>query len=607
MSFRTQFSTHYCLFLCPVGLLLPAAAIAGDLHARLLVRYDCGSATVTVEHDVREGNTYEYAWSTDTRGGATITVRRGEASRICVEVFCSCNGMRIAKADPCVDLAWPNEETFGIETTPSSCGGSDGTAMLTNGAAISSIRWSLSGASSEPRITGLRAGSYSADVVDVHGCDHHLDFVIDGPEKMDFTGITAEPSPVDCRGGGGRVAFTVTASDPVIITYDGNEGTSFTGLSSGEHTFEIQRADGSACGSMVVSVPEAPRPDIQYEAVAPSCVPGGDGQLRLITDGEIKWLNPAGRTGDALDGLAPGNYSAWVISPDGKTCGEVPVIVPEPIRPQIYVTTTPTSCSYTTDGSVVLAAATVWPPVELGSMDRVFSGLGSGQEVQIQDLPPGTYNVSAFDSAGCAASATFTITTPPPLWIQLEKGNCRCAGDSSARLAATGGGGTPGYSWQWKKETNVLSEEAVLASANAGVYTVELRDSHSCLATMTDTITEPPPMKHNKKHATRTRLWFVTSIEIHGGKAPYRVSIVRTNDGEESEEETDRRTFLGTKRLRLMIRDSLGCEHLATLDTKEGRVRTALPNIKRSKDRVKACTTRWLFGIIPIRPKYCRD
>ena len=100
---------------------------------------------------------------------------------------------------------------------------------------------------------------------------------------------------------------------------------------------------------------------------------------------------------------------------------------------------------------------------------------------KIENLAPGTYNVSVTDSKGCHAtlSPAIVITQPAPLKLQkpvITNGSCS-GGKGSATLAASGG--TAPYSFTVGTTTNTTG---IFTDLMPGAYSYSVTDAHACVA-----------------------------------------------------------------------------------------------------------------------------
>jgi len=154
-------------------------------------------------------------------------------------------------------------------------------------------------------------------------------------------------------------------------------------------------------------------------------------------------------------------------------------------NPPIIATASNTnvSCFGLSDGSATITASGGLPPfIYAWSPGGATTATATG-------LAAGTYTCTITDAASVSTTQTVTVNQPTVLTASIgSPTNVLCFGSStgSAMATATGGTGSPAYSW--------MPAGGASASATglaAGTYTVTVTDANSCATTATITITEP--------------------------------------------------------------------------------------------------------------------
>src|SRR4029077_80670 len=114
----------------------------------------------------------------------------------------------------------------------------------------------------------------------------------------------------------------------------------------------------------------------------------------------------------------------------------------------------------------------VWNPT--GGNAATANGLGAG-----------TYTITINDNNGCSAGFLYlTITQPSAISVTMS--STASTGNNGTATASVSGG-TPGYSYSWSDASSQVT--ATATGLSAGLYTVNVTDSHGCTAS--DTITVP--------------------------------------------------------------------------------------------------------------------
>ena len=184
-----------------------------------------------------------------------------------------------------------------------------------------------------------------------------------------------------------------------------------------------------------------------------------------------------GATTPTITNLAPGNYCITLT--DASQCGTVDCITLDFIPVNVAVNVTPVSCPGALNGAVTATAASGVPPFSFewstGATGPTITGLGAG-----------SYTVTLTDGNGCTSVATGTVTQPPPLSVNLNPANPTCAGFNNGSIAATAGGGTPPYTYQW----STGQSGPFIINLAPGIYTVTVTDANGCPISGSTTLTQ---------------------------------------------------------------------------------------------------------------------
>jgi gliding motility-associated-like protein len=110
-------------------------------------------------------------------------------------------------------------------------------------------------------------------------------------------------------------------------------------------------------------------------------------------------------------------------------------------------------------------------------------------------LAAGSYSVIVTDANGCStASLPVTITQPSAALSASATGESLiCSGDADGNITLTVQGGTPTYTYSWKKtgdNVTVVSTAQNPSGLSAGTYNVLVTDSNGCTTTASATIVD---------------------------------------------------------------------------------------------------------------------
>jgi hypothetical protein len=137
-----------------------------------------------------------------------------------------------------------------------------------------------------------------------------------------------------------------------------------------------------------------------------------------------------------------------------------------------------------------------------GSIQPYFNGYGSNfttswtgpdgfssQAINIGDLNPGTYTLTATTACGENYVQNYTVTMPQPIFMTFQptQPTCPLSADGGATVSITGG--TPTYTLEWEGDNGITAVGATQAELIAGVYTILVTDANDCEAEQTLTLT----------------------------------------------------------------------------------------------------------------------
>ncbi len=136
----------------------------------------------------------------------------------------------------------------------------------------------------------------------------------------------------------------------------------------------------------------------------------------------------------------------------------------------VFVSSTNTNCFGSTDGTAFVTANGVppfgylWMPGNLTGASQYYLGAG-------------TYTVTMTDGVGCIATATVTISSPPPLSATISSvaPSCGPCCDGSASVSTTGG--TAPFNYQWMPGNQTTPS---INNLCAGTYSVCVTDAAGC-------------------------------------------------------------------------------------------------------------------------------
>ncbi len=141
-----------------------------------------------------------------------------------------------------------------------------------------------------------------------------------------------------------------------------------------------------------------------------------------------------------------------------------------------------------------------------GAVDITVTGASApftynwGSGIASQDrnnLPAGTYTVTASNTAGCSVTASYTVTQPTTnLLTSATNTAVTCNGGNNGSINLTPTGGVTPYTFLW---SNAATTEDINA-ITTGSYSVTVTDLNGCTAGRTINITQPTAITTTETH-----------------------------------------------------------------------------------------------------------
>ncbi|NHE57360.1 T9SS type B sorting domain-containing protein [Cyclobacterium plantarum] len=375
---------------------------------------------------------------------------------------------------------------------------------------------------------GLEAGDYAVLLTDANGCMIAENFTIEEPDPLSM--IERADLRVDVQCFGEETGLIVLEVDgPTTGPYffeafrdgasEGIKEDPIVSLGFGEvfisdlpaGNYRLVVTDAKGCtfeiNDILIDQPDTgliiEEPVISdYNGFQISCPGQNDGSIELeITGGEgaldYLWTGPDGFESTEKDifDLAPGQYQFIVTDENNctATIGSVELIAPTPITLNEVIPNYngfEISCTGSADGSIN-------PDPAGGTGAFTFSWAGpdgfSFTDPIIENLSPGSYELTITDSNGCILESSYLLEEPVELIIEEipdERVNITCFGDDTGAIAiALTSLSVPPYEIQLGEmgETvplrtinDFVSDRLDLANLVAGNYWVRVTDSNGC-------------------------------------------------------------------------------------------------------------------------------
>lgn len=420
------------------------------------------------------------------------------------------------------DAVLTGPPAFVLDVIPdsASCSNNDGSIAvnLLNGSASAQYRIlqlpSRNLVALNATATGLAAGQYRVKAQDGF-CQDSVDITIHRPAGCGGCAldVVASSLPVSCNGVSDGTAFAFVVSGGTgPYSYQLNANTpvnlptllgSFANQPAGP--FQVIVNDlTTLCSDTVLGV-IGTRFSLTASAstVNPACGQT-NGQIRVVVAGgtapytiTIGSQSLTTADGDTtFTGLAAGTYAISIQSGEGCQTSVGNVILTAPQLVQLsFGTKTDASCSNSPDGSLEIASLSGAASYSyfLSGKSTSYQPLVGGQV--LDQLLPGTYQLSIRGVSSCDLDTTFTINGPAPVAAAVDQIVNTSCGDStgSAKISSLSGGNGGPWTMGLYLDGSLFRDgaipaDSVLRDLPFGSYTLQIFDKNSCADTLFFTI-----------------------------------------------------------------------------------------------------------------------
>lgn len=289
---------------------------------------------------------------------------------------------------------------------------------------------------------------------------------------------------------------------------------------------------------------------VSTAATDESCPGACDGMVVATTNQgtppfSFSW-SPGGSTNDTIQNLCPGTYTVTVTDANG-TQATSSATVGSPPAINLSVSGQNISCNGGSNGSVSANASG-----GSGPLSYLWSPGGSTSS-SVNNLPAGTYVVTVTDTNNCSMQDSITLTEPSPLAASINVTTPLCPGTTSAALAASGSGGTPGYQYAWSNNQTGPN----LNNIGQGFYLVTVTDANGCTAQDSITLNPPSPIQISGPQVQDVSCFGAAdgalSFNVAGGTG--NLTYAWTNNGSNAAQANN----LGPGNYTMIVTDGNGC------------------------------------------------
>lgn len=414
--------------------------------------------------------------------------------------------------------------TATFDTTPASCGQSDGSIIVTPSGGTPPYNFSPN------NLTDLPSGPYQVTVVDSEGCSvtDSVNIAEDGGATLAATQTSYEV----CPGSAATVCLNVqNGTPPYSLIVDGapvnmtfnTDKITLDVNDLGAKDYAIGYGNGCTTNSVIISISELSIPSIIIPDVSLGCssasIPISSVNLPL---GFMIQGNPSELTAGTYNVIE--EACSTVVTSFSVTGGNALELVSAGV--------VNSACTSST-GSINLQVTGGTPPYNYSPFGPMQGGLGAGN-----------YSIVITDSSGCSLTETVTIGQVNGPSIAVAESTI-CAEASNGTIGITASGGTPPYSFRLGGSGSPVptnDNDYVFNDLVAGSYQVFVIDANGCTAESSAVIRNHPALIIDPTFAVDDQCQIIEDsilLNTMGGVLPYNEEITINPNGTISVQVTD--------------------------------------------------------------------
>ncbi|HSF89443.1 MAG TPA: Ig-like domain-containing protein [Saprospiraceae bacterium] len=393
----------------------------------------CGLSDGTATATVNPPGAYNYMWSNGQSGFQISNLAPGNYT-----VTVTLQGEDCTQQGSIAVQSTPFPATISTTTTPSSCGGSDGTASATV-TPPGEYNYQWSNGQTNSQLSGVSAGTYTVTVtIPGTNCSKEATATV-GETPATFT-VSVTTTPSGCGLNNGTATATVNPPGNYDYTWsNGQTGSQISGVPAGSYTVTVSIA-GTSCSKVVTTTVDQLPPSftLSFNSTPSGCgLNNGSAVVNVNPPGTYTYLWSNGATGMQITNVGPGVYTVTVtiIGTSCSTSGSVTVGQTGGGGFTASFATVNADCGVA-NGS---ATITVSPP---GEYTYLWSNQQTGNK--LQGVGPGTYSVTVTDAGACSEVFSVSIGEDIAEYINiLNTTPATCIGGGNIRFTATTPGAGP--------------------------------------------------------------------------------------------------------------------------------------------------------------------
>lgn len=431
---------------------------------------------------------YSYAWS---NGASTKDLYSVCGGNYYVSVTDG-NGCQVASL---YIVNEPTLLTLSVTGTNILCHGAQtGTVAAIPGGGVTPYEYLWDDFTNDSLRTGLGAGRYGILLTDSNGCQ-----VIDSIYLTEPSEITIADSitNVQCfNGTNGAINITVNGGVPNYTYLWSNAAVTedVAGVSQGSYTVSVTDAN-SCLKTKSFTVTQPTQISLQVLEDQPSCFESKNGSLSVVATQGVGpytylWSTTPAQTSASASNLFAGAYTVTVT--DASSCtATAAATLTQPAEIVVNTTATASKCFNTATGQVII-------DVTGGDQPYIYELNGIAQASDtFTGLVAGNYVAMVTDVNGCEGTATFSISSPSQISVDLSVSQGVILTGMSTTLIASANSTLPIINYIWSPDS-LMDYSACADPSNCStpyarpntttLFTVTVMNSDSCMASDTVTV-----------------------------------------------------------------------------------------------------------------------
>ncbi|NVJ45745.1 MAG: SprB repeat-containing protein, partial [Cytophagia bacterium] len=473
-----------------------------------------GGSDANIDITVADGTApISYAWSNGATSEDLTNIPAGSYSVVITDALGCITIKDIVITEP--SLLTASATKVDVDCN----GNSSGSIDLSVAGGVAPYTYSWSNGASTQDLTNIGGGTYSVVVTDANGCTVNVSSTVVEPAAIV---LTQDVTHVSCNGGADGAIDITIAGGRAPYRYAWNSGSTsqdLTNLSAG--TYIVTATDYNGCTETLSIQITEPGTALSASVTVTdiACKGENTGAIDLTVTGGTAPYNYAwssGATTEDVSSLPAGSYDVTIT--DNNNCITLTgITISEPAAVlALTASNQNVTCNGGTDGFINVT-------VSGGTTPYSYAWSNGATTQDLNNLTAGNYSLTLTDANGCVETASYTISEPNALTINLSQTDVSCFGEDNGAIDATVSGGTAPYTYNW---SNGESTEDI-SNLVAGNYTLNLVDANGCTSSASVTITEPSELTLSSivtdagcNGGTNGAI----DLSVLGGTAPYTYS-----------------------------------------------------------------------------------